>query len=178
MSENLKKLKITVIKDSFFTTNIKAICLDIDGVLTDGTLLISESGDLLRTMNTKDGYALKRIINAGFPLAVITGGKSIGVVRRLRNLGINDIFIGIHDKLPIFYNWCKNRKIDPTSVLYVGDDIPDMKIMKACGCAACPDDAVEEIKNISGYISPFKGGRGCVRDICFQVLEVHNFKIS
>src|SRR5699024_4346586 len=109
--------------------------------LTDGNLLITETGELLRRMNTKDGYAMKQLINQDFPMSVITGGHSQGVLKRLQLLGLEDIYIGIDDKVPVFNEWCKLRNLDPKSVLYVGDDIPDFKVMQISGYSACPSDA-------------------------------------
>ncbi len=164
--------------DPFFTSDIKAICLDVDGVLTDGNLLITEEGKLLRTMNAKDGFAMRYMMDRNFPMAIITGGKSAGVVKRLEGLGIDGVFSGIQDKLPIFREWCKSAGIDESSVLYVGDDIPDIKIMQHCGYAACPQDAVPEVKAICGYVSPFGGGAGCIRDICRQLMQAHGVWVS
>ncbi len=158
----------------FFTEAIKAISLDVDGVFTTGDILVTESGKLLRTMNTKDGYAFRQLISTGFPISIITGGKSEGVVRRFRDLGLEDVFTGAEDKVPVFLQWCKDKNLDPSSVLYVGDDIPDRKVMEVSGFSACPADAVPEVKEKSGYISPYDGGRGCIRDICEQILKSRN----
>lgn len=153
---------------------ITTFILDVDGVLTDGIVILSPDGDLLRTMNVKDGYAMNRAIKNGFNIAVISGGRSELVRKRFNELGVNDVFLGIKDKMEVFRRYAADKGIEPGSILYMGDDIPDYEIMRAVGVATCPSDAAEEIKAISKYISGYKGGEGCVRDVVEQVLKVQN----
>lgn len=153
---------------------INTFILDVDGVLTDGIVILSPDGDLLRTMNVKDGYAMNRAVKNGFNIAVISGGRSELVRKRFNELGVNDVFLGIKDKMEVFRRYTADKGIEPGSILYMGDDIPDYEIMKAVGVATCPSDAAEEIKVISKYISGYKGGEGCVRDVVEQVLKVQN----
>lgn len=154
--------------------NIDTFIFDVDGVLTDGKLHISSDGELLRQMNVKDGYALKAAIDNGFHVCIISGGKNDGVKTRLQNLGINEVYLGVADKIEVFENYLKKHQIDAQNVLYMGDDIPDYWVMKKVGLAACPQDAVPEIKSICRYISHKKGGKGAVRDVLEQVMKVQN----
>ena len=154
--------------------NIDTFIFDVDGVLTDGKLHISSDGELLRQMNVKDGYALKAAIDNGFQVCIISGGKNDGVKTRLQNLGINEVHLGVADKIEVFENYLKKHQIDAQNVLYMGDDIPDYWVMKKVGLAACPQDAVPEIKSICRYISHKKGGKGAVRDVLEQVMKVQN----
>ena len=157
-----------------YLENITTFIFDVDGVLTDGSLTITTSGDMLRTMNAKDGYALKQALNKGYNVCVISGGTNEGVKKRLENLGFEDIFLGAHDKLVPYKKYIKKKNIKSENVLYMGDDIPDIPVMQNIGLATCPQDAVQEVKRISKYISHKKGGKGCVRDVIEQVLKVKN----
>lgn len=151
---------------------INTFVFDVDGVLTNGLVTVTTSGELLRTMHTKDGYALKTAIDSGYNICIISGGTNKGVEKRLAGLGINDIFLGAHDKIEIYNRLLKKRGIEGSQVLYMGDDIPDFPVMKMVGLPCCPKDAVPEIQEISEYISQKKGGLGCVRDVIEQVMKV------
>ncbi len=151
---------------------ISTFVFDVDGVLTDGNIQISTHGELLRTMNTKDGFALKTAQAAGFTVCIISGGKNEGVRKRLRELGVTDIYLGIEDKVEQLDEFFDIYNINPDEVLYMGDDIPDMYPMQKIGLPCCPQDAVAEVKEVSKYVSHKKGGKGCVRDIVEQVLKV------
>lgn len=152
--------------------NINTLIFDYDGVLTDGTVLTTENGDQLRTGFVRDGYALHMAIKKGYNVAIISGGTSASILKRCETLNLKDVYIGIGNKIETFQNYIKEKKIDTTQVLYMGDDIPDYKVMQMVGLAACPADAAEEIKSISKYISAYKGGHGCVRDIIEQLMKV------
>ena len=154
--------------------SIKAFIFDIDGVLTNGKILITSKGDMYREMDTKDGFAIKYALNKGFKIAIISGGKDKGLEVRLQDLGIKNIFLGFTDKERPFNDFIKNEDIKPNDILYMGDDIPDIKIMKKVLLATCPNDAVIDVKEISDYVSPKNGGQGCVREIIEQVLRVQN----
>ncbi|SNR34452.1 3-deoxy-D-manno-octulosonate 8-phosphate phosphatase (KDO 8-P phosphatase) [Lutibacter agarilyticus] len=151
---------------------ITTFMFDVDGVLTNGLVHISSTGELTRLMNTKDGYALKSAIDAGYNICIISGGQNEGVRSRLVGLGITDIYLGAHDKIIQFNKYVKEKNLTPEEILYMGDDIPDYPVMKLVGLATCPKDAVAEIQNASHYISHKKGGLGCVRDVIEQVLKV------
>ena len=153
---------------------ITTFIFDVDGVLTDGTVTIFPDGELVRKMNIKDGYALKTAVNKGYNVCIISGGTNEGVRKRLRDLGITDIYLGAHNKIEQLNEYLDIYNIEPEQVLYMGDDIPDYPVMKMVGLAACPKDAVQEIQNISVYISQKKGGNGCVRDVIEQVLKVQD----
>ncbi len=155
-----------------YLADITTFIFDVDGVLTDGSIQISTDGELLRTMDIKDGYAMKHAIDQGYTIAVISGGKNEGVRHRLRGLGLTDIFLGCQDKVLQLEEFMDLYNISPHQVLYMGDDIPDLYPMQKVAVATCPQDAVAEIKEISKYISHRKGGRGCVRDVIEQVLKV------
>lgn len=151
---------------------INTFVFDVDGVLTDGSIQISTKGDLLRTMNIKDGYALKVAKEAGYNVCIISGGKNEGVRKRLRDLGINDIYLGVEDKVEQLDEFFDIYEITAEEVLYMGDDIPDYYPMKLVGLPCCPQDAAPEVKEISLYISHKCGGEGCVRDVIEQVMKV------
>ncbi|CAN5378064.1 HAD-IIIA family hydrolase [soil metagenome] len=155
-----------------FLNHIDTFIFDVDGVLTDGSIQISTNGELLRTMNIKDGYALKTAQMAGFYVCIISGGKNEGVRKRLRDLGITNIFLGVQDKVECLQEFFDIYDIKKENVLYMGDDIPDLYAMRVVGLPCCPQDAVAEIKEISRYVSHRKGGRGCVRDVIEQVMKV------
>lgn len=151
---------------------ITTFIFDVDGVLTNGMVTITTNGELIRTMNIKDGYALKTAINAGYKVCIISGGSNEGVRTRLSDLGITDIYLGTHNKIEQFEDYTNLHKIKPENILYMGDDIPDFPVMQIVGLPCCPKDAVSEIQDISLYISQKKGGNGCVRDVIEQVLRV------
>lgn len=151
---------------------IKAFAFDVDGVFTDGTVLATENGDLLRTHNAKDGFALRTAILMGYKIAIITGGTSESIKKRFIPIGVEDIFLGSRNKIPDFNLFLEKYNLKREEVIYMGDDIPDLEILGICGIATCPSDAVSEVKEISEYISLYSGGKGCVRDIIEQVLKV------
>ena len=155
-----------------YLNQITTFVFDVDGVLTDGSLQVSTKGELLRTMNTKDGYAMKMALRAGFTVCIISGGKNEGVRERLRGLGITDIYLGVDDKVEQMDEFFDIYDIKPEQVLYMGDDIPDYYPMKLVGLPCCPQDAVPELKEISLYVSHKNGGEGCVRDVIEQVMKV------
>jgi 3-deoxy-D-manno-octulosonate 8-phosphate phosphatase (KDO 8-P phosphatase) len=153
---------------------IKTLIFDVDGVMTDGIVILSSDGDMLRTMNVKDGYALQLAVKKGLRIIIISGGNSMMVKERFRGLGIEEIHLSIGNKLDVFHKIVKEDKLDLKTIMYMGDDIPDYQIMLEVGLAACPADAAEEIKHVSHYISPLAGGKGCVRDIVEQIMKVQN----
>lgn len=148
--------------------------LDLDGVLTDGSLLVMKSGDELRTMNIRDGYALKQAVEKGFKVAVISGGKSRGAVLRLARLGVKHVLMDVPDKKSAVKKLSKKMRFDLSKAIYIGDDIPDLEAMEMCGIPCCPKDARPEIIAASRYVSPFPGGRECVRDIIEKVLKLQD----
>ena len=154
--------------------SINTFIFDVDGVLTDGNLIVLENGQLLRTMNTKDGFAMKKAIDAGYKIAIITGGNSEGVVSRLKGLGIQDIYAGVSEKIEVFQELVYTYDLDTEAILYMGDDLPDLEVMVKVGLPTCPSDAVHEIQRISKYVSAQKGGQGCVRDVIERVMRLQS----
>ena len=154
--------------------NINTFIFDVDGVMTNGIIFLAPGGEMLRNMNVKDGYALQLAVRKGYRVIIISGGSSESVRQRFEQLGIEEIHLGIGHKNKVFDELILKYDIDPDRVLYLGDDIPDYEVMARVGIAACPADAVEEIKTISKYISPFKGGEGCVRDVLEQVMKIQD----
>tara|TARA_B100000795_G_scaffold158062_1_gene118718 strand:+ start:15760 stop:16293 length:534 start_codon:yes stop_codon:yes gene_type:complete len=152
---------------------VTTFVFDVDGVLTDGTITITTDGDMYRTMHTKDGFALKEALLQGFNVCIISGGTNQGVFKRLSGLGIKDIHLGTHHKTETLKKYLQENNISPSQVLYMGDDLPDYKVMQEVMMPTCPQDAVPEIKALSKYISHKEGGKGCVRDVIEQVLKVH-----
>jgi len=151
---------------------ITTFIFDVDGVFTDGSLHITTQGEMHRVMNVKDGYAVKAALDAGYKVCIISGGTDEGVRKRLQTLGVQDVFLGAHDKITFLNDYCAKNDIDVKNILYMGDDIPDYPVLKKVGLPTCPQDAVMEVKEVSKYISHKKGGKGCVRDVIEQVLKV------
>ena len=152
---------------------VKTFIFDVDGVLTNSEIIVLESGKLLRKMNIRDGYAIKHAIKNGYKIAIITGGKSEGVVTRLKNLGVQDVYSGISDKVDTYQEIVYTYDLNPETILYMGDDFPDIEVMQKVGIAACPKDAAHEVIEIADYISPVDGGRGCARDVIEKVMRLH-----
>jgi 3-deoxy-D-manno-octulosonate 8-phosphate phosphatase (KDO 8-P phosphatase) len=151
---------------------VKAMAFDVDGVLTDGNIILMPNGELVRTMNMKDGVIMKLAVKSGYHMAIITGGNSIAVKQRLNRLGISDVYLKTYDKLEALKEFVSIYNIKMEEVLYMGDDLIDYEVMSKVGVPVCPKDAATEIKEISLYISDKDGGKGCVRDIIEQVMKV------
>lgn len=152
--------------------DVTTFVFDVDGVFTDSQVLITTSGELLRKMSVRDGYAVKTALQKGYRMCVISGGSNEGVRERLRGLGVTDIYLGAGHKEDILREYMLDYGISPGEILYMGDDIPDIPAMRMAGMVACPQNAVPEVKAISHYISHLNGGEGCVRDIIQQVMKV------
>lgn len=157
---------------------IKAFAFDVDGVLSPSVVPTSKDGLPIRMANIKDGYVLQLAIKLGFRIVIITGGDSIAVKRRYEALGIKDIYLKATHKLDIFINWMKTNELDPEEVVYMGDDIPDLKCMRAAGLPCAPRDAAWEARETALYVSKFDGGYGCVRDVMEQVIKAHGLWLS
>jgi len=155
-------------------SRIKAFAFDLDGVFSDCKINLHPNGEMVRTMNIKDGYAIQLAVKKGYPIAVITGGHSRAVRRRFAYLGVKYIYLKSASKMSDFSDFLKRNNLQPSEVLYMGDDIPDLEVMKVAGFAACPADAAEEVKQVAQYISDKNGGSGCVRDIMEQVMKLQN----
>ncbi|HPH99822.1 MAG TPA: HAD hydrolase family protein [Chitinophagaceae bacterium] len=146
----------------------------MDGVLTDGSLLIMPDGVMTRRMNIKDGYALRLAVEKGYQMSIISGGSSVEVQERLQKLGITDVHLKVQDKKKLLQALINNHQAKPKEILYMGDDVPDFEVMGIVGLPCCPADAARDILDISAYISPYNGGHGCVRDVIEKVLRLHN----
>ncbi|MGM0635031.1 MAG: KdsC family phosphatase [Bacteroidota bacterium] len=153
--------------------DIRCFVFDVDGVLTDGSLQVTEKGELLRTMNVKDGFAIKQALSKDYTVCIISGGTNEGVRERLKTLGVTDIYLGVHDKVEILDEFLDVYNIDRNEVAYMGDDIPDLYPMREVALPTCPQNAVPEIKAAAKYISHKDGGKGCARDLIEQVMKVH-----
>lgn len=151
---------------------IHTFIFDVDGVFTNSHVLVLESGKLLRKMNIRDGYAVKKAVQEGFRIAIITGGKSKGVVTRLKNLGVQDVYSGVQNKLEVYREFIYAYDLDEEGVLFMGDDLPDYDIMRHVGLPTCPHDTAPELLPVVKYVSPKKGGEGCVRDVIEKVLKL------
>lgn len=152
---------------------IKAFVFDFDGVMTDGSVWTFGDKETVRCGNVKDGYAIQYAVKKGYIVALISGANSLSITNRMEALGVTRIFTGCSNKLEVYKQFLKDNNLTQEEVLCMGDDIPDYEILSHCGVATCPADAAEEIKQISDYISIFKGGYGCVRDVIEQVLRLH-----
>jgi 3-deoxy-D-manno-octulosonate 8-phosphate phosphatase (KDO 8-P phosphatase) len=160
---------------SFLLQNFKHITtfvFDVDGVLTDGSLFILPDGLMARRMNIKDGYALQLAIKKGYRVVIISGGHSPEVKDRLLKLGVTDVWMETQDKPAVLQRYMLKMGIEKESVLCMGDDIPDLKLMQLAGLPCCPADAVQEIKAICLYISHLNGGEGCARDVIEKVMKL------
>lgn len=153
-------------------SQISCFVFDMDGVLTDGTLLVLPNGVMARKMNIKDGYALQLAVKKGYTVMVISGGNSPEAQDRLLKLGVDQVWMGVKDKLSLLKTQLEQKQIPIHQVLYMGDDIPDLEVMQTVGFACCPADAAKDIKLASKYISPYPGGEACVRDVIEQVLKL------
>ncbi|MDR2284732.1 MAG: HAD-IIIA family hydrolase [Sphingobacterium sp.] len=154
--------------------NIKCIVLDVDGVLTDGAILVNENGEQLRTFNVKDGYAIQYAVKQGLLVFVITGGRSQGVLKRMEGLHVPEIHLGVSDKLSLLEELATRYNLRLTDMAFIGDDMPDYSCMQQVGAAIAPADAVEDIKRISHYVSTKRGGEGIVREIIEKVLRLQD----
>lgn len=154
--------------------NVSAFVFDVDGVMTNGQIMITTEGEMYREMNTRDGFAIKCALERDYKVAIISGGTNEGVRKRLESLGVDKVYLGIHEKGIAFDDFLKTYDIDPEEVLCMGDDVPDLSVLEKVGVATCPQDAVSDVKKIVDYVSHKKGGDGCVREIIEQVMRVQN----
>lgn len=153
---------------------INTLIFDYDGVFTDGIVYLTDNGELLRTSNTRDGYAVQLAVKKGFNVAVITGGKNQAVKIRMNKLGVEHAYTHVSNKPEILREFLEKSGARLSETLYMADDIPDLPAMEKVVLPCCPADAVEEVKHVCHYISDKEGGRGAVRDIIEQVLKAQN----
>ena len=160
---------MTSYKERLNTVN--TFIFDVDGVLTDSKIILYK-GDFMRSLNSKDGYAIQYASKLGYKIFIITGGNSVDVKDALEGLGVKEVHLRSSNKLNVYEELKNKFSLNDSDVLYMGDDIPDYKVMRTVGVATCPQDACVEIKQISHYQSPVLGGNGCVRDVIEQTLRV------
>lgn len=154
--------------------DITTFIFDYDGVMTNGDVLVDADGVPLRSTNVKDGFALQLAARLGYNIAIITGGYSVSIEKRMEMLGIKDVFVRSASKVEVLRKYMETKNLKPEEIIYMGDDLPDYPVMKMVGLPVCPADAVPEIKDISLYISHLGGGKGAVRDIIEQVLKAQD----
>lgn len=154
--------------------DISTFVFDIDGVLTDSSVLLLENGLQARRMNIKDGLALQMAIQNQYRVVIISGASSVPVIQRLQYLGLTEINLGLKDKLKFMEHLVDSQNLNWKHILFMGDDLPDLPLMEKVGLPSCPADAAIEVKKLSKYISPFNGGYGCVRDVIEKVLKLNN----
>ena len=154
---------------------IKAFAFDVDGVYTDGGILADCSGELYRTFDAKDSMAVRMASMSGYPLAIITGGRSESITKRFTTCGVNidDIYLGSRAKIEDFEKFCAKHSLTYDEVMYIGDDLPDIPVMSACGCGVCPCDAADEVLAIADHVTSKPGGKGCVREAISMVMKLH-----
>ena len=152
---------------------VNCLVFDVDGVLTDGSLLITAEGEMLRSMNIRDGYAMQLAVRKSYHVFIISGSYSEGVWIRLNRLGVKEVHMNVKNKADCLNVLLEKYNLKHTSVLYMGDDMPDIEILKQCTVKTCPADAIADIKKECNYVSELKGGEGCVRDVIEQVMRLH-----
>lgn len=152
-------------------TKIKALVFDVDGVLSDTTMSMDSNGIPMRTVNTKDGYAIQLAVKLGLHIVILTGGNSPSIAKRYEGLGVKEVHLSAGVKIEKFREVTERLGLKEDEVLYMGDDIPDYEVMQVCGLPCCPSDAVAEIQQTARYVSPYSGGKGCARDVIEQVLR-------
>jgi 3-deoxy-D-manno-octulosonate 8-phosphate phosphatase (KDO 8-P phosphatase) len=153
---------------------ITTFIFDVDGVLTDGTVLVLDGGVQARRMSIKDGFALQMAVKNGYRVLIVSGGNSPQVTNRLEKLGITDVHMSVLDKKTFVADYIVKNNLTKEQVLYMGDDLPDLPAMSAVGLATCPADAVCEVKEAAQYISYLNGGDACVREVIEKVLKLNN----
>ena len=153
---------------------IRAIIFDVDGVLSAETITLLSTGEPLRTVNIKDGYAIQLAVKMGLRIVILTGAATEAIRMRYEALGIEDIFMGCAVKVKKYHELLAKYGLTDDEVMYMGDDIPDLEVMRRVGCPVCPSDACPEVQQASVYISHCKGGYGCGRDVIEQTLRAQD----
>ena len=153
---------------------VTTFIFDVDGVLTDGTVLVMDGGLQARTMHIKDGFALQMAVKNHYRVLIVSGSNSPQVVNRLEKLGISDVHMSVSNKKQFISEYIDRKNLAKEEVLFMADDLPDLPSMALVGLSCCPADAVTEIKETVKYISPLKGGHACVRDVIEKVLKLND----
>ena len=157
---------------------IKAVIFDVDGVLSAETITLAADGEPLRTVSIKDGYAIQLAVKMGLRIVILTGGKTEAVRLRYERLGVEDIYMGCAVKVKTYDEFLQKYQLTDDEVMYMGDDVPDIEILRRVGCPVCPRDACPDVKDISLYVSPYRGGYGCGRDVIEQTLRAQGKWLS
>lgn len=157
---------------------IRAAIFDVDGVLSAETITLSSEGEPLRTVNIKDGYAIQLAVKMGLRVVILTGGVTKAIRLRYERLGVEDIFMGCAIKIKTYDEFLEKYQLSDDEVLFMGDDVPDIEILRRVGCPVCPADACPDVKNVCLYVSPLKGGYGCGRDVIEQILRAQGKWLS
>lgn len=153
-------------------SKVTTLFFDVDGVLSDGTVLVPETGEQIRRFNIKDGYAINRAVKEGLNIIIISAGQNEGVRKRLEYLGVKEINLAVPNKKELMQSYLDKLNLSWEEVLYMGDDIPDYEVMSQVGIPVCPNDAAQDILALSKYVSPFNGGQGAVRDVLEKILKI------
>lgn len=159
-------------------TKIRAIIFDLDGVLSASTISLGMDGSPLRTVNIKDGYAIQLAMKMGLRIAILSGCTIEAVRHRYEGLGMEDIFLCAAVKIQVYEQFLEKYSLKDDEVMFMGDDIPDLEVMRRVGCPVCPIDACSEVKAVSLYVSQQKGGYGCGRDVIEQTLKAQDKWLS
>ena len=154
-------------------SQIKAFAFDVDGVFTDGGILCDTQGELYRTFNAKDGFAVRMAVMHGYPVGIITGGRSVSILERFKSSGVpeGDVYLGARKKSEQVEDFCSRHSLSPADVLFVGDDLPDIPALMMCGAAVCPSDAAPEVMEVCDLVTESPGGRGCIREVIEKVMK-------
>jgi 3-deoxy-D-manno-octulosonate 8-phosphate phosphatase (KDO 8-P phosphatase) len=159
------------IPDGAALARIELLVLDVDGVLTDGRITLSESGQEIKSFHAKDGAGMKYWKRVGKKLAIISGRGSPVIAHRANELGVDVLRIGAKDKLPVYREILAELGVSDEQVAVVGDDLTDLPILRQCGFPVAPADAVDEVKAAATYVTRLPGGAGCVREIIELILK-------
>ena len=157
---------------------VKAVIFDVDGVLSAETITLSAEGEPLRTVNIKDGYAIQLAVKMGLRVVILTGATTDAVRLRYERLGVEDIYMGCAVKIKTYDEFLAKYGLTDREVVYMGDDVPDLEILRRVGCPVCPQDACPDVKEVCLYVSPWRGGMGCGRDVLEQTLRAQGKWLS
>lgn len=153
---------------------ITTFVFDVDGVLTDGTVLLLENGLQARKMNIKDGLGLQMALKNGYNVVILSGSYSEPVIKRMQYLGLTEVFCAVKNKKAFLDDYLQKQNLKWENILFMGDDLPDIPALSMAGIGCCPADAIPEVRSVSKYISSMSGGYGCVRDVIEKVLKFNN----
>ncbi|ACL69268.1 KdsC family phosphatase [Halothermothrix orenii] len=153
---------------------INLIITDVDGVLTDGRIVLGNNGEEFKFFHVQDGQGIKRAQKAGLKVAIITGRISKAVDRRAKELNIGEVYQGVNDKLIIYKKLCNKYNLKNEEVAYIGDDIADLDVLKEVGFACSVKNGVSAVKEMVDYVTDREGGRGAVREVIDLILEARS----